>query len=71
MIRIILFLILIALAGWGASWVAEQPAVSSPIVGATKLSHLDDAVAAVQLDLTDAERALLAEHYIPHAVAGF
>jgi aryl-alcohol dehydrogenase-like predicted oxidoreductase len=53
------------------AWVAQQPAVSSPIVGATKLSHLDDAVAAVELDLTDAEFSLLAEHYIPHAIAGF
>ena len=53
------------------AWVAQQPAVSSPIVGATKLSHLDDAAAAVELDLTNAELALLTEHYIPHAVAGF
>ena len=53
------------------AWVAQQSVVSSPIVGATKLSHLDDAVAAVELDLTDAELALLAEHYIPHAIAGF
>ena len=53
------------------AWVAQQPAVSSPIVGATKLSHLDDAAAAVELDLTNAELVLLTEHYIPHAVAGF
>ncbi|MFM9918594.1 aldo/keto reductase [Lacisediminihabitans sp. H27-G8] len=53
------------------AWVAQQPAVSAPIVGATKLSHLDDAVAAVELDLTDAELASLTEHYIPHSVAGF
>ncbi|MHC5795717.1 aldo/keto reductase [Lacisediminihabitans sp. FW035] len=52
-------------------WVAQQHAVSSPIVGATKLSHLDDAVAAIELDLTDAELSLLAEHYVPHAIAGF
>jgi aryl-alcohol dehydrogenase-like predicted oxidoreductase len=53
------------------AWVAMQPAVSSPIVGATRLSHLDDAVAAVRFDLTEAELAELSEHYIPHAVAGF
>jgi aryl-alcohol dehydrogenase-like predicted oxidoreductase len=53
------------------AWVAQQPAVSSPIVGATKLSHLDDAVAAVELDLTEAELSLLAEHYLPHSIAGF
>ena len=53
------------------AWVASQPAVSSPIVGATKLSHLDDAVASVELTLTDAEFDELAAPYIPHAVAGF
>jgi aryl-alcohol dehydrogenase-like predicted oxidoreductase len=53
------------------AWVAQQLAVSSPIVGATRLSHLDDAVAAVELDLTDAELAQLTEHYIPHVIAGF
>ena len=53
------------------AWVAQQPAVSSPIVGATKLSHLDDAVAALALELTQAELAHLSAHYIPHAIAGF
>lgn len=53
------------------AWVAQQPAVSSPIVGATRLSHLDDAVAAVQLGLTEAELAELSEHYVPHAIVGF
>jgi aryl-alcohol dehydrogenase-like predicted oxidoreductase len=53
------------------AWVMQQPAVTSPIVGATKLEHLDDAVAAVELELTDAELALLSEHYVPHAPEGF
>jgi aryl-alcohol dehydrogenase-like predicted oxidoreductase len=53
------------------AWVMRQPAVTSPIVGATKIEHLDDAVAAVELELTDAELALLSEHYIPHAPEGF
>jgi aryl-alcohol dehydrogenase-like predicted oxidoreductase len=53
------------------AWVMQQPAVTSPIVGATKIEHLDDAVAAVELELTDAELALLAEHYVPHAPEGF
>ena len=53
------------------AWVVQQPAVSSPIVGATKLEHLDDAVAAAELNLTDDELARLTEHYIPHAIAGF
>lgn len=53
------------------AWVAQQPAVTSPIVGATRLEHLDDAVAAAELELTDAELALLGEHYVPHAPEGF
>ena len=53
------------------AWVVQQPAVSSPIVGATKLEHLDDAVAAAELNLTDDELARLTAHYIPHAIAGF
>jgi aryl-alcohol dehydrogenase-like predicted oxidoreductase len=51
--------------------VSQQPAVTSPIVGATKLDHLEDAVAAVEMTLTDAELALLGEHYLPHAPEGF
>ncbi|MBK4346092.1 aldo/keto reductase [Lacisediminihabitans changchengi] len=53
------------------AWVMQQPAVTAPIVGATKMSHLDDAVAATELTLTDAELAQLQAEYIPHAVAGF
>lgn len=53
------------------AWVAQQPAVTSPIVGATKLEHLDDAVAAIDITLTDEEAAALEEHYVPHAVEGF
>jgi len=53
------------------AWVAQKSAVCAPIVGASKLSHLDDAVAALALHLTDAEIALLEEPYIPHPVVGF
>jgi aryl-alcohol dehydrogenase-like predicted oxidoreductase len=53
------------------AWVAQQEAVTSPIVGATKLSHLDDAVASLELELTDAELDQLEAPYVPHAVAGF
>jgi aryl-alcohol dehydrogenase-like predicted oxidoreductase len=53
------------------AWVAAQPAVTSPIVGATKHSHLDDAVAGVELGLTEAELDELSAAYVPHAVAGF
>jgi aryl-alcohol dehydrogenase-like predicted oxidoreductase len=53
------------------AWLSQQAAVSAPIVGATKLEHLDDAVAAVDLRLTDAEIELLEASYVPHAIAGF
>ncbi|WP_010205302.1 aldo/keto reductase [Salinibacterium sp. PAMC 21357] len=53
------------------AWVMSRPVVTSPIVGATKLSHLEDAVAAAELTLTDSEISRLEEHYVPHAVEGF
>jgi aryl-alcohol dehydrogenase-like predicted oxidoreductase len=45
--------------------------VSAPIVGATKPEHIDDAVAAVDLDLAEGEIEQLEEHYTPHPVVGF
>lgn len=51
------------------SWLLRQPGVTAPIVGATKDRHIDDAVAAVDLELTDKELAFLAEPYRPRAVA--
>lgn len=53
------------------AWVLAQPVVSSPIVGATRMQHLDDAVAASELVLTDDELRRLEEHYVPHAMEGF
>jgi len=53
------------------AWVLRQPGVTAPIVGATKLEHLDDAIAAVDVALTDDEVAELEAPYTPHAVAGF
>src|ERR1700748_3660483 len=53
------------------AWVAANPAVTAPIVGATKPHHLTDAVAAVSLTLDDDEVRLLEEHYRPRPVAGF
>lgn len=52
------------------AWVMHQPVVSSPIVGATKLHHLDDAVAAVELDLSAEELQRLGQHYTPRNVEG-
>jgi aryl-alcohol dehydrogenase (NADP+) len=52
------------------AWLMAQPAVTSPIVGVTKAAHLDDAVAAVDLELDDDELEELGAGYVPHAVAG-
>jgi aryl-alcohol dehydrogenase-like predicted oxidoreductase len=52
------------------AWVLQQPGITSPIVGATKLSHLDDAVAARDVKLDEAELKALAEPYRPHPVLG-
>ncbi|TPG12148.1 aldo/keto reductase [Sphingomonas oligophenolica] len=53
------------------AWVLAKPEVSAPIVGASKPAHLDDAIAALELGLTEAEVARLEEPYVPHAVVGF
>jgi aryl-alcohol dehydrogenase-like predicted oxidoreductase len=52
------------------AWLLHKPGVTAPIVGATKLEHLEDALAAEQLSLGDDEIARLQEPYVPHAVAG-
>jgi 1-deoxyxylulose-5-phosphate synthase len=52
------------------AWLLHKPGVTAPIVGATKLEHLEDALAAEQLSLSDAEIERLEERYIPHAVVG-
>ncbi len=52
------------------AWVLQQPGVTAPIVGASKMNHLDDAVAALNLHLTDAELQALAEPYQPHRILG-
>jgi 1-deoxyxylulose-5-phosphate synthase len=52
------------------AWLLHKPGVTAPIVGATKIEHLDDALAAERLELTDEEIARLEEPYAPHAIAG-
>jgi len=52
------------------AWVLHNPVVTAPIVGATKPGHLEDAVAASELELTADEVARLEEPYAPHAIAG-
>ncbi|MBV9202362.1 MAG: aldo/keto reductase [Alphaproteobacteria bacterium] len=53
------------------AWLLSKPVITAPIVGATKLHHLDDAIAAVDVKLSAQEIAALEEPYIPHAVVGF
>jgi aryl-alcohol dehydrogenase-like predicted oxidoreductase len=52
------------------AWLLHRPGVTAPIVGATKLAHLQDALAAEQLSLSPEEMARLEERYQPHPVAG-
>ncbi|MGA5016988.1 aldo/keto reductase [Streptomyces griseoincarnatus] len=54
----------------GLAWLLHQDTVTAPVVGAAKPSHIEDAVAAVDLVLTDKELEELAEPYTPHPVAG-
>src|SRR5436189_5618899 len=53
------------------AWLLHKPAVTAPIVGATKSQHLEDAVAAVDVKLSDAEIAVLEERYVTHPIVGF
>jgi aryl-alcohol dehydrogenase (NADP+) len=52
------------------AWLLHQSPVTAPIIGATKLEHIDDAVKAVELKLSAEELASLNEPYRPHAVLG-
>ena len=52
------------------AWVLQEPGVTAPIVGASKMHHLEDAVAALDLKLTDEEVKALEEPYQPHPVLG-
>ncbi|GMN13897.1 aldo/keto reductase [Altererythrobacter sp. MTPC7] len=52
------------------AWVLQKPEVTSPIVGATRQSHISDAVAALDLELTSDEIRALEDPYVPHAVTG-
>jgi len=52
------------------AWLLHKPGVTAPIVGATKLDHLEDALAASELSLSPEEIARLEELYVPHPVLG-
>jgi aryl-alcohol dehydrogenase-like predicted oxidoreductase len=52
------------------AWLLSRPGVTAPIVGATKPGHLEDALAAVDLSLSESELRRLEEPYVPHPVLG-
>jgi aryl-alcohol dehydrogenase-like predicted oxidoreductase len=52
------------------AWLLHKPGVTAPIVGATKIEHLEDALAAERLSLSVDEIARLEEPYVPHAISG-
>jgi aryl-alcohol dehydrogenase-like predicted oxidoreductase len=56
----------VTMAQIALAWVLRHPAVSAPIVGATKPHHLTEAVAALELTLTDDEATMLEEPYTNH-----
>jgi 1-deoxyxylulose-5-phosphate synthase len=53
------------------AWLLHKSAVTAPIVGATKSHHLEEAAAAVDVKLSDAEIEALEAPYVPHDIAGF
>lgn len=53
------------------AWLLAKPGITAPIVGATKLQHLDDAIASVNVKLSSEDMASLEEPYVPHEVVGF
>jgi 1-deoxyxylulose-5-phosphate synthase len=52
------------------AWLLQRPGVTAPIVGATKAGHVEDALAAVKIELTEDEVRRLEERYVPHPVMG-
>lgn len=53
------------------AWLLQKEPVTAPIIGATKMSHLEDAVGALSVKLTPEEIAFLEEPYVPHPIIGF
>jgi aryl-alcohol dehydrogenase-like predicted oxidoreductase len=52
------------------AWLLHRPGITAPIIGATKAGHVEDALAAEELDVSDKEMARLEEPYLPHPVLG-
>jgi len=53
------------------AWLLRKPGITAPIIGASKAGHVEDAVAALRIELSDAEVEALEAAYLPHAVVGF
>lgn len=53
------------------AWVLQKDSVTAPIIGATKMSHLEDAVSALEVKLSPEEITFLEEPYVPHPIVGF
>ena len=52
------------------AWMLNKPHIAAPIIGATKMDHLEQAIAALEIKLTDDEVKQLEEHYKPHPILG-
>ncbi len=52
------------------AWLLHKPGVTAPIIGATKMHHLDDALGALSIELSPEEMAFLEEPYVPHPILG-
>jgi aryl-alcohol dehydrogenase-like predicted oxidoreductase len=52
------------------AWLLQKKPVTAPIIGATKISHLEEAAGALSVELTGAEAAYLEESYVPHRIVG-
>jgi aryl-alcohol dehydrogenase-like predicted oxidoreductase len=53
------------------AWLLHKPAITAPIIGATNLHHLEDAVTGVEVKLSEAEIETLEAPYVPHRIVGF
>ena len=60
----------VSMAQIALAWVAGHPHVTAPIIGASKMPQLDEAIAALDIELTPDEREKLEAPYVPHRVAG-
>jgi aryl-alcohol dehydrogenase-like predicted oxidoreductase len=53
------------------AWVSSKPAISAPIIGASKTNHIEDAIESLKIALSFEEIRRLEEHYITRSIAGF